>query len=346
MVELVTVTEPAAAESTVPLHARSDMMRGIRLLLELCVDGARADMVWFQPGTPDLSRVVRMNPSVRVPLAEHEQFIALSEHVLTLGLPNIMAPSIRRDVRLKDFPTNHRQLPDAGFFAWAIVVNGERLGVMCMARADSGLLTANEHRHVMRIAELVTICLRAHYDAAYDELTGLMTRRQGHELLLRELRRSARRLQPTCVSMLDLDHFKLLNDSRGHAAGDAALKSVAQLLQKAYQRAGDVVIRWGGEEILILQPGVNALAAEEYAKRVRDDLRALDIPNPAAPLGCVTASIGVATYAPAPGTPMINPDEIAGRLISEADRALYAAKNGGRNQVVATEVSVEIPDQL
>jgi diguanylate cyclase (GGDEF)-like protein len=158
----------------------------------------------------------------------------------------------------------------------------------------------------------------------HDGLTGLLNRRTTEEALLAQVQRSRRTGEPFTVLMLDLDHFKAINDRHGHAAGDRALRHAAAAL-KAELREVDALGRYGGEEFLVLMPGATAEAAKPVAERLRGALVA-DAPRiDGAPLS-LSASIGVAQWR--------GPAEEPSRLLMRADAALYRAKMHGRDCVV------------
>lgn len=156
-----------------------------------------------------------------------------------------------------------------------------------------------------------------------DPLTGLLNRRRGMEILETELARVRRVKQPLSAIMADVDHFKKVNDSYGHAAGDTVLREIAGRFQKM-ARKYDSVIRWGGEEILVVCPETSAHDISGVAERFRLAVCSEDIEVcPQTKLN-VTASLGAATVC-ADGLTG------AGLLIGQADQALYQAKNSGRN---------------
>jgi diguanylate cyclase (GGDEF)-like protein len=156
-----------------------------------------------------------------------------------------------------------------------------------------------------------------------DDLTGIANRRYFERALADEWNRARRREQPLALVLLDLDHFKMLNDRRGHPAGDACLRRVGAFLAGSVKRSGEVVARFGGEEFAILLPGVDHEGAIRVAEGLREGIERL---------GMVTASCGVAAIIPN--------SETAELLVANADRALYAAKHSGRNCVrVADESS-------
>jgi diguanylate cyclase (GGDEF)-like protein len=152
-------------------------------------------------------------------------------------------------------------------------------------------------------------------------LTGLANRRHA-ALSLETAVASAKRYGTTLsVALLDIDHFKQVNDVHGHAGGDAALRHIGALLKRTSRRA-DLVARWGGEEFFAILPG----AAEAGARIAGERIRALIAKSPvelaSGPL-TITTSIGLATW----------DDHSAEELIDHADKALYAAKRSGRNRV-------------
>ncbi len=160
-----------------------------------------------------------------------------------------------------------------------------------------------------------------------DALTGLRNRRSMVRDTLRELQRSARTGRRVSALMLDLDHFKNLNDTHGHAAGDTALARLAGVL-RAQLREIDLVARWGGEEFFVVLPDTEAAGAERVAERLR---RALDEASVAfgEHVMHVTSSIGVATLESTHDTH----ERSLARLVADADCALYDAKRSGRNRV-------------
>ncbi len=168
--------------------------------------------------------------------------------------------------------------------------------------------------------------LREH--AVRDPLTKLYNRRYLEPTLQRELARCTREERALSVILIDADHFKRINDTRGHAAGDAVLVMVGQILASMV-RAGDVACRFGGEEFVLLYPEMPAAVALQRAEEVRGAIAAAIVDGgDGAPLR-VTASLGVATF-PHAGT---TPDA----LLSAADQALYRAKDAGRNRVVGAQ---------
>lgn len=160
-----------------------------------------------------------------------------------------------------------------------------------------------------------------------DGLTGVFNRAHQEEVLSTEWARACRQKGPLSVLMVDIDHFKRINDSYGHPCGDAVLKAVAALIKDFAKRKADVVCRYGGEEFMVILPDTSSEGALAVAEGIRQALAELEIPV-ADVLLRVTASIGLA--AAIPGSPA--KDELAA-LVAAADAALYRAKQEGRNQV-------------
>lgn len=168
--------------------------------------------------------------------------------------------------------------------------------------------------------------LEAEQLARIDPLTGLFNRRAFVEHAGPVLSTAQRGGRPLAVILLDIDHFKAINDSRGHEAGDRTIEAVAALLA-ATSRAGDVVARWGGEEFIALLPETDAERAAILAERLRAEIAAHAFGSTENPLA-VTASFGIAAR---------RGDESLDDLIRAADHRLYAAKEGGRNRVEAAD---------
>jgi diguanylate cyclase (GGDEF)-like protein/PAS domain S-box-containing protein len=174
--------------------------------------------------------------------------------------------------------------------------------------------------------------------AIEDGLTGLGNRRRFDERLEEEWARACRERTSLALLLIDIDHFKAYNDEYGHPAGDACLSAVARILAAEAQRITDLAARYGGEEFAMLLPNTDAAGCARIGERIRRAIRkaglvhALNMPS-----GIVTASLGGATCQPAS-------ERSAGRasLVEAADRALYAAKDGGRDRLMMAERAVRL----
>ncbi|MBV8035503.1 GGDEF domain-containing protein [Roseateles sp.] len=157
-----------------------------------------------------------------------------------------------------------------------------------------------------------------------DALTGIANQRAFDEALRREFKRAQRQRGLLAVAVLDLDQFKQFNLAHGTAVGDTALRRVAALLKERFKRDTDVVARLGGEEFVTLLPGFGMAEAQSVLESLRDDLRALRLPDGQ---GSLTLSIGLAAASPA------HPYLSAQALLQAADEALYMAKHAGRDRL-------------
>lgn len=201
--------------------------------------------------------------------------------------------------------------------------HGTLIGALC--------LDTNAHAGVVQLGEqlalaLANIELRAilRHQSLVDPLTQLYNRRFLADALERELERAQRAHAPVSVVLIDLDHFKHVNDVHGHDTGDALLAMVGTLLREAV-RGADVACRYGGEEMLVVLPGCRHGDALERAEELRDRIARLTVAAPGGVRIGVSASFGVATW----------PEHGAGhaQLVTAADAALYRAKQAGRNRV-------------
>ena len=162
-------------------------------------------------------------------------------------------------------------------------------------------------------------------EARIDSLTGLANRRALEEILAAEIARAQRFAHQLAVVLLDLDRFKEINDSFGHAAGDVMLRAVSQLLT-SLARQGDTVARWGGEEFVVVLPETDLDGALRFAERLRRTIEAHAVGDMR-----TSASCGVSTMLP---------EDSVDDLLGAADRALYQAKSNGRNR---TESAIRGP---
>ena len=161
----------------------------------------------------------------------------------------------------------------------------------------------------------------------HDALTGLLNRRAIDEILSQEEQRVRRLSGRLSVLMIDIDHFKRINDSQGHGVGDRALQHLAAVM-RTQLREIDHLSRWGGEEFLAVLPATSAAEALVMAERLADRVRSLPLVNDDIRLG-LTVSIGVAEW--------LGPDDTVLQLLGRADAVLYQAKRNGRDQVRAAD---------
>ena len=167
--------------------------------------------------------------------------------------------------------------------------------------------------------------------ALEDDLTGLANRRRFDLALQEEFSRAMRTAQPLALVMIDVDHFKQFNDLYGHLSGDDCLYKVGRAIRAQQSRPGDVMARYGGEEMAVLLPGADLLGALAVAERIRLAVRQRGIVHAGNPGGIITVSAGVAAIIPE--RDLDEPD----KLLGLADRALYLAKQQGRDRVCSTQ---------
>ncbi len=171
---------------------------------------------------------------------------------------------------------------------------------------------------------------RLHFQAVRDPLTGLFNRRYLDETLTRELQRATRHNHPIGVIMLDVDHFKQINDTYGHAAGDMMLATIGTFLQ-SHTRGEDIACRYGGEEFTLILPEASLDDTYARAEQIRAGAQQLVVRYKEHTLKQITISLGVASF-PAHGASM-------GMLLRAADAALYRAKTHGRNRTIVVDVT-------
>ncbi|MCU0073887.1 diguanylate cyclase [Pseudomonas koreensis] len=210
---------------------------------------------------------------------------------------------------------------DEVFGAWkrtAILISGAT-GVLCIGLLWLTWLLARElrlrHRAERELAQL----------AATDALTGVANRRMLDQSLRHEWFRAQRSGKPLSLLMVDADHFKAFNDRHGHQAGDQALRELARVITANVRRPADLVARYGGEEFSVILAETDGVGAQQIAEHIRAAVEQLPSVNEGQ--SPMTVSIGISTWT---ATSEISLEQ----LLFAADRALYQAKEGGRNRVV------------
>jgi len=213
-----------------------------------------------------------------------------------------------------------------------VAKEGRVLGALVLEADDVGALTLEDTRPLTVLGAVVAGSLEMAWQfaevdrrARTDALTGLWNRMHFGEQLTRTLAEADRYDHPVSLVLMDIDHFKKVNDTWGHEAGDAVLKQMARVLQDGV-RAVDICVRYGGEEIAMLLAQTDSAHAVEVAERLRTRIAATPVKHGPAEIR-VTASFGVATY---PETV-----KVRDQLFPAADKALYIAKHDGRNCVRA-----------
>jgi len=244
----------------------------------------------------------------------------------------------------------HLDQPIANYLCAPMIAYGEVQGVLHLRSVESEPAAAEPGAHGLEktkqalagtVADYVGLAMAniklrdaLRQESIHDPVTGLYNRRFMKEAMDRELRRATRNRRPLGILMIDIDHFKKLNDSFGHEAGDVVLNALGNFL-KLQIRGNDVPCRYGGEEFLIILSRIPLDECRQRAEKLREDVKRLEIQHNGKPLPAITVSIGVAAY----------PDH--GRSIDEllrvADTALYRAKDLGRDCVVIGQALSESP---
>jgi diguanylate cyclase (GGDEF)-like protein len=248
----------------------------------------------------------------------------VSSDILDQALPSGSAVTDASEVGLGKVlpPGTQLVIPlDAGNERLALLVLGPRINSLVYGKAERDLAGTLSFAAAIALknAELVE---RLHSAATTDELTGLLNRRALEERLEAEISRSHRHQIRTSLVLIDVDRFKLINDTLGHAAGDRYLTLIGQVLQ-AKVRTLDVVGRLGGDEFLVMLPMTSASEALVFINRLQAGLQELSAAHPE--FAMATLSFGIAESPRHGKTPTA--------VLAAADSALYAAKRGGRNLV-------------
>ncbi len=196
--------------------------------------------------------------------------------------------------------------------------------ILSIVACACSLLILNSHRMEIdlkaaksEIEKLVNI----------DALSTLYNRRYFNTKLIDEFKRNRRSSSPLSLIMLDIDFFKLYNDTYGHQAGDKCIQEVASILQDSGNRSSDITARYGGEEFVVLLPNTDSAGARSVAELIQDRIKSRGIQHETSPVApFVTLTIGIASFTPDRST---SPE----KLITLADQELYKGKNNGRNQI-------------
>ncbi|WP_176510999.1 sensor domain-containing diguanylate cyclase [Pseudomonas faucium] len=227
---------------------------------------------------------------------------------------------------------NVRQLPELG---WYLLVDKRETGTLDRIRHSLYLNLAICAMITLVVLSLLHAMLRRHQAsiealATLDSLTGLPNRRSFDLLAAQALQQAQRDCAPLVALLIDLDHFKVLNDTHGHLAGDEVLRQFANVLQGSL-RQSDILCRWGGEEFIVLLRETQGRQAIDVAQKIRRRTEQLTFSYDDQPLR-LTTSIGLSS---------LQPGDTLHALLSRADRALYRAKQAGRNRVCSETPGTE-----
>jgi diguanylate cyclase (GGDEF)-like protein/PAS domain S-box-containing protein len=277
-------------------------------------------------------RIVDINPAMKNFLnAEPASF--LGKHFSNIlntwndHLDYLMnGPETRTEMRLPHKPSRYLELRVTPLYDDDQTLSGR---IIVFRDITDRKEVEKDLRHAMdrmqtQLIEIGLLQSQLREQAIRDALTNLFNRRYLEETLERELARAAREVYPLCIVMMDIDHFKEVNDTYGHEAGDFVLKMLAEAVTRQ-SRQGDFVCRYGGEEFVLVMPNISLEIAKERIGTLHRSISSLYIPFGRFNLN-VTVSMGVSAF-PLHG-------EKKEDLLRAADRALYAAKHAGRNCVM------------
>lgn len=237
---------------------------------------------------------------------------------------SVLIDDVTKDARFVVLPAN--QTPIASMMCVPLLSRGERVGVVTATAEHTNAFDADDLELVRFIATTIALDIenvRLHRVAVTDPLTGTYNREFLQQRLPAEIEQAIDRDRPLSIALVDVDHFKHVNDQYGHGVGDVVLAEVARRLRSAI-RGGDLLVRYGGEEFIAVLPKADAGRAWEVGERMRQRVceRAFDVGDGLALL--LRISVGVAQWRMGEKMP---------ELIERADVALYGAKQRGRNRV-------------
>jgi diguanylate cyclase (GGDEF)-like protein len=290
--------------------------------------GERGSLLAFDEDTQEFSVKAAVGSRADIIKDEKENLgVKVAREVLERGIPLIV-----KDVQIAGMQTSpeDRKYKTRSFISYPIIINKRKIGVFNVTdKVGGGVYDERDLNVLDAFAPQLAIALdraklrekagKLEVLSVTDPLTGLLNRRYLEERLAEEIKRSQRYGFPMSFMMIDVDEFKSYNDTFSHPEGDKALQLVGQAL-KATLRGADVAARYGGEEFSILLPQTTLSEAYLIAERIRERVEATRFPRRQ-----VTISIGIAACSPELSTPEA--------LILAADRAVYAAKGAGRNNV-------------
>jgi len=341
------------ASNTLFLSKRRDLQKNIEevLLQAALISGHQHALVYFeQDNSPQLKSFIQQHLEYdQFTLQNHPHLIEfISKHLQQQNifqLDNVNKAMVSRELlselqtgKVQGFTAIKLNRTDKGmgfiiFYNSLPVLNSNDENLRFLQLTGQNLIAAIQQHLIqfnLELSEqnLLSANRMLAQQALHDALTGLPNRRAFDHGILQEFDRARRHSSNLTLLMCDIDYFKYYNDHFGHPQGDACLQQVAELLQRTFNRAGEICARYGGEEFAIILPSINCQEAELQAQRLLDKLLKCKIEHaPNAPVDYLSLSIGIAQLAPEQSYADTN------ALITAADKALYLAKNNGRNRL-------------
>lgn len=298
----------------------------IRRVLHMISMGLDCDAVWIELANEGQTYIVAANRDVPPTWANP---CGITAHVLSAGQAQEYSPLPSGHGGHNEFQRESGVLTLA---CWPLLGSGMKpIGALLAARHRAGVLNENDRKLISDGVRVIEDILSLRSESIRDPLTGCFNRRYFEQQLSQEARRSARTELPLTIAMIDVDRFKSYNDSAGHVAGDNALRLIGHALQESVRRAGDLPCRIGGEEFALVLPGTKSEHAQLLLERVAGQVRQLQIANPGNGGAVLTVSIGHATVTKQGGNAELQLLD----YVEFADKALYRAKETGRDRVIA-----------
>jgi diguanylate cyclase (GGDEF)-like protein/PAS domain S-box-containing protein len=266
--------------------------------------------------------------------ASKSNFAAMDCWALRQGKLHEVGDDPRTDLMCQHFV----QPPQGGYLCVPLIVQNGTIGLMSLVdTAAKNTASRAWQQLALAVGETIKLSLsnlklreRLREEAIHDPLTGLYNRRYLDENLGRELHRAQRSKSPLCVALLDLDHFKLFNDTFGHDGGDLLLRGLARALDEKLRKS-DISCRYGGDEFVVVMPDSSVADTQHRMEQICVLIKETQIRNGGTVLGPITVSAGVA------GMP--EHGSTAGELIQAADTAMYAAKQAGGGVAVVYQAT-------
>ncbi|WP_460031819.1 diguanylate cyclase domain-containing protein [Megalodesulfovibrio paquesii] len=315
------------------------------LQLEHCLAKAGYEGIVVAPNVRNAFALLEKSEAADSPAAQP----AFDLILMDINMPDMNGIQATRllkdDPRLQDIPvilisaSDDKETLEQGFNAGAIDYLTKPINLLELRARVKAALRLKEETDNRKARERELEALKNKFEllSNLDGLTGIANRRRFDVVFAAEWLRARREQTPLSLLMIDIDHFKLYNDTYGHLQGDACLRAVAKAVAGSMNRPADLAARFGGEEFVALLPNTEPDGALAIARHIQDLVAELEIAHASSPVHpLVTVSIGVACVLPDPATD-------ATALIRAADNALYAAKHAGRNCIKLAEQVATVP---